>query len=150
MPTDAAFGTSWDALDDEAQDLQPLLLYHLYGSKITPDQVAGKKGPIPTADGNKPIDVDGSVDAIKVNDSVILQADVQATNGVIYVIDKPLTPAGLTALLRLIGRTAGPMVRRLFSPLPQANSAPHDRAATTPAALVVSGPDPDAARLLER
>jgi uncharacterized surface protein with fasciclin (FAS1) repeats len=90
VPTDAALGTAWDALS--AQDLQPLLLYHLYGNKITPDQIQGKKGPIPTADGNKPITIDGSMTPNMINDSVILQADVQATNGVIYVIDKPLTP----------------------------------------------------------
>ena len=89
-PTDAALGTSLDAMS--AQELQPLLLYHLYGNKITPDQIAGKKGPVPTADANKPVELDGSAMPNKINDSVILQADVQASNGVIYVLDKALTP----------------------------------------------------------
>ena len=37
VPTDAALGTAWDALSPT--DLQPILLYHLYGNKITPDLV---------------------------------------------------------------------------------------------------------------
>ena len=89
VPTDAALGTAWDGL--MTAQLQPLLLYHLYGNKITPDQVAGKKGPVPTA-ANKTVDIDGSSTPNMINDAVVLQADVQATNGVIYVIDKPLTP----------------------------------------------------------
>ena len=90
VPTDAAVGATLDAMTP--QELQPLLLYHLYGNKITPDQIAGKKGPVPTADANKPVDIDGASTPNKVNDAVVLQGDVEATNGVIYVLDKPLTP----------------------------------------------------------
>jgi uncharacterized surface protein with fasciclin (FAS1) repeats len=93
VPTDAALeGTplaNADALTPA--ELQPVLLYHVYGNKITADQFAGKKGPVPTAV-NKNIEIDGSVTPNKVNDAVILQANVQASNGVIYVLDKPLTP----------------------------------------------------------
>ncbi len=88
-PTDAALGTGWDSLTP--QQLQPLLLYHLYGNKIAPSDVQGKKGPVPTA-ANKPIEIDGSVMPMTINDAVVLQGDVQASNGVIYVLDKPLTP----------------------------------------------------------
>jgi len=89
VPTDVALGASWDALS--VQELQPLMLYHLYGATIAPDQIDGKKGPVQTA-ANKPIEVDGSVDPMKINDSVVLQKNVMTTNGGIYVIDKPLTP----------------------------------------------------------
>lgn len=89
VPTDAAVGTALDTVPPE--QLQPLLLYHIYGNKITADQITGKKGAVPTA-ANKAIEVDGSMTPSKVNDAVILQADVQASNGVIYVLDKPLTP----------------------------------------------------------
>jgi uncharacterized surface protein with fasciclin (FAS1) repeats len=89
VPTDAAVGTELDSLTP--QQLQPLLVYHIYGAKISPDQIAGKKGPIPTA-ANKPIEIDGTTTPEKVNDATVLQADVEATNGVIYVLDKPLTP----------------------------------------------------------
>lgn len=89
VPTDAAVGAGLDAVP--AEQLQPLLLYHIYGNRISADQIAGKKGAVPTA-ANKPIEVDGSATPAKVNDAVVLQADVQAANGVIYVLDKPLTP----------------------------------------------------------
>jgi uncharacterized surface protein with fasciclin (FAS1) repeats len=92
VPTDAALDGSPITQESlTAQELQPLLVYHVYGAKITPDQIAGKKGPVQTA-ANKPIEIDGSVMPNKVNDAVVLQADIQATNGVIYVLDKPLTP----------------------------------------------------------
>jgi uncharacterized surface protein with fasciclin (FAS1) repeats len=89
VPTDAAVGTALDSMT--AEQLQPLLLYHIYGNKIAADQINGKKGPIPTA-ANKPIEIDGSANPEKINDAVVLQPDVQASNGVIYVLDKPLTP----------------------------------------------------------
>jgi uncharacterized surface protein with fasciclin (FAS1) repeats len=93
VPTDAAIeGTPLATADTlEPAALQPLLLYHVYGNKITPDQIVGKKGPVPTAS-NKNIEVDGSATPNKINDSVILQGDVQVSNGVIYALDKPLTP----------------------------------------------------------
>lgn len=90
VPTDAALeGAGLEALTAEA--LRPILLYHVYTDKLPAAQIAGKKGPVPTAV-QKNVEIDGSVTPMKVNDAVILQADVQATNGVIYVIDKPLTP----------------------------------------------------------
>ena len=93
VPTDAAVeGTPLANIEAmTGADLQPVLLYHVYGNKITPDQIVGKKGPVPTA-ANKNIEVDGSGTPNKINDSVILQGDVQASNGVIYALDKPLTP----------------------------------------------------------
>jgi uncharacterized surface protein with fasciclin (FAS1) repeats len=92
VPTDMAVeGTPLASETATGQELQPLILYHVYGNKIAADQVAGKKGPVPTA-ANKNIEIDGSVTPNKINDSVILQGDVQVSNGVIYVLDKPLTP----------------------------------------------------------
>ena len=97
VPTDVAF----DALPAgqldtmlaavPATQLQAVVVYHIVATKVTPDQVNGKKGPVPTA-GGKSVELDGSVTPMKVADAVILQANVPATNGVIYVIDKVLTP----------------------------------------------------------
>jgi uncharacterized surface protein with fasciclin (FAS1) repeats len=97
VPTDAAF----DALPAGQLDqlmaanppaqLQGLVVYHIVATKIAPEQVNGAKGPIPTAS-QKPVDFDGSLSPMKVNDAVVLQANVPASNGVIYVIDKVLTP----------------------------------------------------------
>lgn len=93
VPTDAGIeGTPLAEADTmNPQELQPLLIYHVYGAKIAPDQIVGKKGPVPTA-ANKPVEIDGTVTPGTINDSVVLQADVQTTNGVIYVLDKALTP----------------------------------------------------------
>ena len=96
-PTDAAFaqlpaGTLDDLMKPEnTAKLQARLLYHLVALKVTKDQIAGHKGPIPSA-ANKPIDADGSADPIKLNDAVVIQAEVPASNGAIYVVDKVLTP----------------------------------------------------------
>lgn len=93
VPTDAAVeGTPLANIEAmTGAELQPVLLYHVYGNKIAPDQIVGKKGPVPTA-ANKNIEIDGSATPNKINDSVILQGDVQVSNGVIYALDKPLTP----------------------------------------------------------
>ncbi len=93
VPTDAAIeGTPLANVETmTGADLQPVLLYHVYGNKIAPDQIVGKKGPVPTA-ANKNIEIDGSGTPGKINDSVILQANVEVSNGVIYALDKPLTP----------------------------------------------------------
>lgn len=96
-PTDAAFaqlpaGTVDDLLKPEnAAKLQGLLVYHLVALKVTKDQIAGHKGPIPSA-ASKPIEADGSADPLKMNDAVVIQAEVPASNGAIYVVDKVLSP----------------------------------------------------------
>ncbi len=40
----------------------------------------------------KPVEADGSTEPITLNDAVVIQADVAASNGSIYVIDRPLSP----------------------------------------------------------
>jgi uncharacterized surface protein with fasciclin (FAS1) repeats len=91
VPTDAAIDGTPLAQEMPATELQPILVYHIYGALIPATELEGKKGPVQTA-ANKPIEVDGSVMPMKINDSVVLQANVQTTNGAIYVLDKPLTP----------------------------------------------------------
>lgn len=96
-PTDAAFAAlpagRLDELmkPDNAAQLQQLIAYHVVATKVTADQVKGKKGPVSTAIG-KQVEVDGSADHIKVGDAYVLQNEVAATNGVIYPVDKVLTP----------------------------------------------------------
>ncbi len=97
-PTDAAFaalpaGTLTTLLDPKnAAQLQQLLAYHVVATRIPADQVVGHAAtPVPTAI-NKPVTLDGSGATIKVNDADVIQAGAPASNGVIYVIDKVLTP----------------------------------------------------------
>ncbi len=92
-PTDAAFAevAGLDAMleANPATDLQRVLVKHIIATKIAASQVTGAKGPVPTAGGTN-VEIDGSVMPMKVDGAVVLQGDVQATNGVIYVIDKVL------------------------------------------------------------
>jgi uncharacterized surface protein with fasciclin (FAS1) repeats len=97
-PTDEAF-SAIPAADlanlmkpENAAKLQALLAYHVVNTKIAADQVLGHAPtPVPSVV-NKPITLDGLNNMIKVNDAMVLQAAAPASNGVIYVINKVLTP----------------------------------------------------------
>ncbi len=95
-PTDAAFaalpaGTVEALLSDPIGDLKTILLYHVVGDSLSGDQIATDDY-IPTLagpplwvnrDGNNIIDISGAHIVIR---------DIQASNGVIHVIDAVLTP----------------------------------------------------------
>jgi uncharacterized surface protein with fasciclin (FAS1) repeats len=97
-PTDAAFaalpaGTVDDLLKPENKaKLASILAYHVVSGKVTSsdvvklseaDSVGGPKLKI-TTEGGK----------VKINDATVTTADIEASNGVIHVIDKVLIPAG--------------------------------------------------------
>ena len=95
-PTDAAFAQlppgQLDTLMKSPEQLQAILTYHLVATTIRPADVQGHAaGPVPAAN-NKQLTVDGSTATIKVNDAAVLQPGVIASNGVIYPINKVLTP----------------------------------------------------------
>lgn len=97
-PTDAAFAQlppgQLDTLLKSPAQLQAILTYHLVATTIRPADIQGHAaGPVPAAD-NKQLTVDGSGPSIRVNDAVVLQPGVTASNGVIYPINKVLTPPG--------------------------------------------------------
>ncbi|MGC1302531.1 MAG: fasciclin domain-containing protein [Caulobacteraceae bacterium] len=95
-PTDAAFAAlppgELDALKKDPAQLRALLTYHLIAAKVTEDQVKGHAaGKVMTA-ASKAVTIDGSVTPIKINDATVLQTAI-ASNGVVFVVDKVLTPA---------------------------------------------------------
>jgi uncharacterized surface protein with fasciclin (FAS1) repeats len=96
-PTDAAFAAlppgQLNALMIAAPPaaLQKLLIYHLINEKVEDSKIKGAKGPIPTVAGT-PVYIDGTGATPKVNDADITQTDVVVSNGVIYPIDKVLSP----------------------------------------------------------
>jgi uncharacterized surface protein with fasciclin (FAS1) repeats len=96
-PTDAAFAALPPGTLDKLMsasppaDLQKLLIYHVINAKVDDSKIKGAKGPIPTVAGTT-VYIDGSGATPKVNDATILQTDVVVTNGVIYPIDKVLSP----------------------------------------------------------
>jgi len=102
-PTDAAFAAlpagELDKLMTDAPALQQVLTYHLINSPIDKAKIAGAKGPIPTVAGTGLV-LDGSAadGSLKANDANILTTDVKTTSGVLYAVDKVLTPAGAAAV----------------------------------------------------
>ncbi|WP_420862927.1 fasciclin domain-containing protein [Algirhabdus cladophorae] len=95
-PTDEAFaalpeGTVETLLMPENKDqLTAILTYHV---------VAGKVMSTDLSDGMMAATVQGSevkigtMDGVKVNDATVTTADIEASNGVIHVIDKVIIPA---------------------------------------------------------
>jgi uncharacterized surface protein with fasciclin (FAS1) repeats len=96
-PTDAAFAALPEAersrlLDPaNAQELRNLMLYHVLVTELTTDQIKGARGPIATAGGVE-INIDGTGEAIAVDTATVTRAEIDATNGGVFVIDKVLTP----------------------------------------------------------
>ncbi len=95
-PTDAAFAasgvdTSDAALKDTAalQKLQGALTYHVVNAKIPPFK--GRQASVTTAAQQK-LYLDGTGDAVKVNDATALQPAVTVGSSTIYVIDKVVAP----------------------------------------------------------
>lgn len=98
-PTNDAFAALLAALDITAEellaqpDLAKVLTYHV---------VAGKVMSTDLTDGLEADTVNGEAlvfdlsDGVKVNDSTVVSADIEATNGVIHVIDSVLVPENFT------------------------------------------------------
>ena len=97
-PTDAAFaalpaGTVENLLKPENKDkLVAILTYHVLPAEVMSSAVAGQTLEPATVQGAK-LKVDGATaGTVKVGDATVVTADVDASNGVIHVIDKVLMP----------------------------------------------------------
>ena len=97
-PTDAAFGQLFATLgvssvnDIPVDTLRAVLLYHVVpGRRLSGDVLSSDRIRTVSKGFLTPSVHDGSV---WINDARIVTADVQASNGVIHVIDKVLLPAG--------------------------------------------------------
>jgi len=93
-PNDAAFaklppGTVESLLKNKAK-LAAILKYHVIPGRVKAADVAGKSLKVATVEG-QPLNVDGSF-GVKVNDAHVIQPDIEASNGVIHVIDTVLLP----------------------------------------------------------
>jgi uncharacterized surface protein with fasciclin (FAS1) repeats len=96
-PTDAAFAAlpagELDRLMTPANagELQKILTYHVINARVDSTKIKGAKGDVKTVQGSS-VTLDGSGAAMMVDGAGIVQADVMASNGVVHVIDKVLTP----------------------------------------------------------
>jgi len=66
------------------------MTYHLVNTRVDVARLNGSRGPVPTA-ANANIYVDGTFTPIKVNNAYVVQADVATSNGLIHVINVPLS-----------------------------------------------------------
>jgi uncharacterized surface protein with fasciclin (FAS1) repeats len=99
-PTDAAFAAlppgELDKLMADKPRLQKLLTYHIINARVDSNKIKGAKGQVPTVAGS-PVELDGGGEMLMVNNADIVQPDVMASNGIVHVIDKVLTPGAMAA-----------------------------------------------------
>lgn len=96
-PTNTAFDALFAKLDIggisdlTAEQLTPILLYHVVSGNILAADVS--TGKVPTLNPNAMIEIMVSEMGVKLNDmSNVIATDVQGTNGVIHVIDAVILP----------------------------------------------------------
>ena len=96
-PTDAAFAalppeTLEYLLRPENRDqLVAVLTYHVVPGKVMSKDIAGQNLRVATVLGQQ-VAIDAT-SGVKINDANVIAADVDASNGVIHVIDKVILPA---------------------------------------------------------
>ena len=95
-PTDEAFaklpaGTVENLLKPENKEtLVAVLTYHVVPGKIMSGDIAGKTTTVVTVQGGE-LSVDAT-DGVKVGEATVTSADIEASNGVIHVIDTVVLP----------------------------------------------------------
>ncbi len=95
-PTDEAFaklpeGTVEDLLKPENKgQLQAVLTYHVIPGKVMSADIAGQTLSPETVQGST-VEIDAT-DGVTIDGATVTQADIEATNGVIHVIDTVILP----------------------------------------------------------
>ena len=98
-PTDEAFaklpaGTVESLLRPENRDkLQAILKYHVTSGRVTASQAKGLTS-APTLQGSA-LPITSSASGLQVGGARVVQADIEAANGVIPVIDTVVLPPGV-------------------------------------------------------
>ena len=100
-PTDAAFaklpaGTIESLLADK-EKLASILTYHVVSGKVTSADLVKSDGGAPATVNGQPLDIVLRDGKVYVNGASVVTADVQASNGVIHVIDAVLLPTAAPA-----------------------------------------------------
>jgi transforming growth factor-beta-induced protein len=100
-PTNDAFNQLFTALgvngvnDLTSEQLTPILLYHVVGAKVMAADV--KTGKVQTLNENASMDIKASKSGVKIDkNSNVIITDIEASNGVIHVVDAVLVPASDT------------------------------------------------------
>lgn len=92
-PTDDAFkavpAKTLEALSKDKALLISVLTYHVMPGKVPSAEV--KNGPAPTVQG-APVSLYRSGTFVTVDEAVVTTADVEASNGVVHIVDRVLMP----------------------------------------------------------
>ena len=100
-PTDAAFaklpaGTLESLLADKEQ-LASILSYHVVSGKVMAADLVKSNGATPATVNGQPLDIVVRGGKVYVNGVNVVTADVQASNGVVHIIDAVLMPTAAAA-----------------------------------------------------
>lgn len=101
-PTDEAFeqlpeGTLDQLLQPENQDLlRQILTYHVVPQAVTSSEI--QPGEVNTVEGT-PVNIQVSDGSVMVNEAMVTEPDIQASNGVIHAIDQVILPPQIAAQL---------------------------------------------------
>jgi len=100
-PTDAAFAKLPDgtvtALLADKEKLASILTFHVVGGKVMAADIVKANGATPKTVNGLPLDIVVRGGKVYVNDVNVVTADVQASNGVIHIIDSVLLPQAAPA-----------------------------------------------------
>ena len=100
-PSDAAFAkipkAKLDALLADKAALTSLLTYHVVSGRVMAADIVKAKGAKPTTVNGQSVNVTVRGGKVYVGGAQVVSADVQASNGVIHVIDTVLMPAPKSA-----------------------------------------------------
>ena len=101
-PTNEAFEALFanlgvNGIDDLTKDqLKPILLYHVVNGAVWSKDI--KSGMVSTLNETASVEVKKSNSKVMVNNSNVVSADIEGSNGVIHVIDQVLVPETKTAM----------------------------------------------------
>jgi transforming growth factor-beta-induced protein len=101
-PTNEAFEALFanlgvNGIDDLTKDqLTPILLYHVVDGAVWSKDI--KSGQVATLNQTASIDVEVTKNKVMVDNSIVVVADIESSNGVIHVIDAVLVPKTKTAM----------------------------------------------------
>ncbi len=76
-------------MPENKDQLIQILSYHIVHGKVMTNDV--NEGKVPTVQGEE-VDIAISADMVKINEATVTTADVEASNGVIHVIDHVIMP----------------------------------------------------------
>lgn len=100
-PTDEAFAAlpdgALEALLNDPEALKAVLTYHVISGKVMAKDVMAAQQVRPATVQGEELNVRVMDGGVSVNDARVVQADIEASNGVIHVIDSVMLPPSIMA-----------------------------------------------------